>query len=277
MLRTILVGLDGSVYSTSAIELGIRWAQRSGALLVGLGVIDEPTICEPEAVPMGGGPLKEHRDEVRLEEAYVKVEQFLEELTQRCAAAKVACKLLEDVGLPHQQILLEAQRYDLVLLGQQTFFQFETQVGPDRTLHKVLRHSPRPVVAAPANLGSGQRVVVAYDGSFQAARTLQSFQTLLTEPGQEVHVVSVHANHDEATRHAERAIEFLGYHGISAQPHAIPTLAAPARVILEQVKHLDAGLLVMGAYGHSALREFFFGSVTRTVLQASTAPVFLYH
>jgi nucleotide-binding universal stress UspA family protein len=52
---------------------------------------------------------------------------------------------------------------------------------------------------------------------------------------------------------------------------------APAQVILEQVQQAHASLLVMGAYGQPALREFFFGSVTRTMLEASPVPLFLYH
>ena len=55
MLKGILVGLDGSPFSESAVELGIRWAKRHDALLVGLGIIDEPTICGPKPVPVAGG------------------------------------------------------------------------------------------------------------------------------------------------------------------------------------------------------------------------------
>ena len=53
--------------------------------------------------------------------------------------------------------------------------------------------------------------------------------------------------------------------------------APPAEVILEQARQLGARLLVMGAYGQPAIREFFFGSVTRTVLKESPVPLFLYH
>ena len=51
----------------------------------------------------------------------------------------------------------------------------------------------------------------------------------------------------------------------------------PAEVILETVRMVDAGLLVMGAYGQPVLREFFLGSATRTMLEKSPVPVFLYH
>jgi nucleotide-binding universal stress UspA family protein len=50
-----------------------------------------------------------------------------------------------------------------------------------------------------------------------------------------------------------------------------------AEVILDQVRQYQARLLVLGAYGQSTLREFFLGSVTRTVLQHSHVPLFLYH
>jgi nucleotide-binding universal stress UspA family protein len=42
-------------------------------------------------------------------------------------------------------------------------------------------------------------------------------------------------------------------------------------------RELQAGLVVMGAYGLSILYEFFLGSVTRTMLAESPAPLFLYH
>ena len=53
--------------------------------------------------------------------------------------------------------------------------------------------------------------------------------------------------------------------------------APPAKVILEQIGRLNAGLLVMGAYGQPGLREFFLGSVTRTLLQETPVPLLLFH
>lgn len=277
MLKSILIGLDGSAFSTSAIELGIRWARRSDALLVALGVIDEPTIRGPEPIPLGGVAYKHHRDEARMHEAQVKVEQLLERFALRCAEAGVPAKLLEDIGTPAERIVVEAQRFDLVLLGQQTYFQFETQGSPCETLQKVLKNCPRPVVTAPEQLAGGNAVIVAYDGSLQAARALQAFQASGLHVGLEVHIVSVANDHVEAARHADRAAEFLGFHQIRSQVHPLATNAPAAEVMLEQVRVRDAGLLVMGAYGQSTLREFFLGSVTRSVLRDAHIPIFLSH
>jgi nucleotide-binding universal stress UspA family protein len=277
MLRSVLVGVDGSEYSTAAMELGIQWAQRSGAVLVGLGIIDAPTISKPEPVPLGGSVYKVHRDVSLFADASHKVGQFLEHCARRCAEAEVACQILQDTGLPAEHILLEAQRYDLILLGQHTFFHFETQQQSDETLQVVLKQSPRPVVAVPAALPAGEVVVVAYDGSLHAARTLQMLQVLGLEGSQEVHVVCVDPDQERADHCVERAVAFLHSHHKVAQAYACATEAAPADVLLEHVHQVQASLLVMGAYGQSTLREFFGGSVTRTMLRDSPVPLFLYH
>lgn len=277
MLRSILIGLDGSAYSTAALELGLRWARQLEATLVGLGIIDEPDICRPEPVPIGGNSFKQHRDETLLADARRRVEQFLERFTRRCTEAGVVSKVLEDVGLPHEQIVQEAQRFDLILLGQRTYFQFETREGPDETLHKVLKHSPRPVVTVPERLGQGEAVIVAYDGSLQAARAVYAFAASGLALASPVHVISIHKEHDEAARRASRAVEFLTPHGIQA--HAVPLASSgcPADILREQARKRDARLLVMGAYGKPILHDFLFGSVTRALLKDSPVPILLFH
>ena len=277
MLRSMLVGLDGSVYSTAAVELGIRWAQHAGAVLVGLGIIDAPTICKPQPVPLGASAYKVHHDATLLADAGHKVQQFLEHCAQRCAEAGVACQLLQDTGLPAEHILLEAQQYDLIMLGQHTFFHFETQEKPDETLSVVVKQSPCPVVAVPATLIEGQAVIIAYDGSPHATRALHMFQALGLDSAYDVHVVCIDAQQKRAAYCAERAVAFLQGHNIVAQAHICATSDSPAHVLLEHVQQLKAGLLIMGSSGRSPLREFFGCSVTRTMLRASPVPLFLYH
>lgn len=277
MLKSILIGIDGSSFGAAATELGIRWAQRFDTLLEGIGVIDEPTICGLEPVPLGGMAFKGHRDETLLSAARQQVKRALQAFSSRCAEAGVTSGTLEAIGLPAEQIMLEAQRYDLILLGQRTYFHFETQIEPDETLRNVVKHSPRPVVAVPEKPREGTTVIVAYDGSLQAARTLQAFQGVGLNGLQNVHIVCVHPDQNEASRHSDRAVEYLRFHDIAAQSHVIATSDAPARTILECVDALNGGLLVMGAYGQSTLKEFIFGSVTQSVLKESAVPVFLYH
>src|SRR2546426_413605 len=114
MLRSILVGLDGSVYSAAAVELGIQWAQHSGAVLVGLGIIDAPTISKPQPVPLGGTPYKVNNDATMLADAGQKVEQFFKDCAKQSAETGVTFHTLQNTVLPTEHILLEAQQYGLI-------------------------------------------------------------------------------------------------------------------------------------------------------------------
>ena len=277
MLKSILVGLDGSPLDAAAVELGIQWAKRFNALLVGLGIAYEATIPKPDAGLIGGGYDKWEQDEELVKEARHRVEQFLASFAARCAEANVSFKLLQDVGLPYEAILQESQRYDLVLFGHETHFHFGTVDRPDETLWNVLKREPRPVVIAPSKLEPGSSVVVAYNGSPHADRALQAFQASGLDLDEEICVLSVDDEREEATRQAERAVEFLRLHQINAVTHALGPVDSVSQSILEEVRQRNARLLVMGAYGHSTVREFLLGSTTTTVLKQSPVPVFLCH
>ncbi len=277
-LRSLLVGLDGSADSAAAVRLGIQWARQTDALLVGLAIVDQPTIAAEEPVLLGGVPYADpifYRE--RMADARRQATGFLEQFSVQCAEACVASKVLEDVGMPADEIALEAQRYDLVLLGRNTRFHFEVQERHDDTLMKVVKTGPRPVVVVPEAAESGDGVIIAYDGSDAAARALFAFEHSGLGRDCPVHIVSVHEEQKVAARHAERANDFLRHHDIRAQVHPVASHADPAGIILKHIHDLGPGLLVLGPYGHSAMREFFLGSATRTLLRESPIPLFVFH
>jgi nucleotide-binding universal stress UspA family protein len=145
-------------------------------------------------------------------------------------------------------------------------------------LKRVLKGAARPIVVVPATPAPAETIVIAFDGSLQAARALSAFEATGLAATGPVHLVCVvDTSTYESTRHVERAGRFLGRHGIDATPHVLEPSGAPARRILEQARALGAGLLVMGAYGQPVLREFFLGSVTHTMLAECPVPMFLYH
>ncbi len=276
-LTRILVPLDGSSHCELAIQLGIRWAKQYHAKLMGMGIVDEPAIRHSEPIPLGAESFKIKRDEALMADARCRVSEFLERFTQRCAEAGVASDTLTDVGHPFEQIVIEAQRCDLILLGKQTHYHFETDDKADDTLQKVLKVSPRPLVTVPERPQGGSAIVIAYDGSLQSARTLYAFQSLHLDMSSEIHIISVGEDRVKARRSAEIAADFLESHGVKSQSHIVETSDLPAPVILERTRALNAGLLVMGAYGQSTVKEFFFGSVTRAMLSDENIPLFLYH
>lgn len=277
MLKGILVGLDGSEYGPIATMLAIEWAKSTNAIVVGLGIIDQPGITAPSPSPMVSGTVKQERDTTLLEDAERLTSQFLEQFSLTCTAAGVSSKVLQESGSPDQEIVEESQRYDVVILGRRTFFKFETQEGADDTLKTVVKVCPRPVVVVPEKLPKGKNIVIAYDGSIQSARALQLFVLSGIPTKGEIHVVSINSDKIAAAKTADRAVQYLRLHGLESTPHRPDPSGTNATILLDHVKKLDAGLLVMGAYGDSAWKSLVFGSTTRSLMRESPVPLFISH
>ncbi len=284
MLRSILIGLDTPEHVEVLTELGIRWARRFGAALVGLAIVDESGIRAIEPlVPVGGepgiNPVYYMGYENRMAEYQRRAEGLVSAFAARCTRAGVPHEEVIGVGSPPEIFGREASARDLILLPARSHFQFTARedAPDDGLLKRVLKDTPRPIVAVPEATPPDGPVVIAYDGSLQAERALSAFEsTGLAEVGP-VHVVSVAADPSEAARRAEQARQFLGVHRVPATMHIVTSAAPAAPLLLAEARRLGAGLLVMGAYGQPVLREFFLGSVTRSLLAECPIPMFLYH
>ena len=275
MLRSLLIGLDGSEDNEGAWELGLRWAKAHDAVAVGVAVAEEPDILTTEAALLFDTDASAPEPLPR--RLRVRAHEAIGPFARRAEEVGVRREVIEAVGSPWARIIEEAERHDLIVLGRQTHFEFGSGSHGDETVIKVIRAAPRPVVTVLRAPAGGEAAVVAYDGSLQAARALHAFEASGLARAGPVHVVGVSSDGAGAIRGVDRAVAFLRSHDIDARPVAIRSDRDPAGAILEQVDRLGAGLLVMGAYGQPALREFLLGSVTRTALRECAAPVFCYH
>lgn len=276
MLRGILVGLDGSPFSDTAVALGLQWARAVNAVLAGQTVIERPNLTAA-ANAAGSGIFRLADEDKKIAAAKAVADQLLANFSTRCTSVGVTGKQLQEIGDPAGVILVQAQRYDLILLGQETRFKAMPGGIPCDTLDKVLHSPPRPVVATPATLGEGKTAVIGFDGSLQASRTLAAYVATGLASVYENVVVTINTEFEEATGTAERAGDYLALHGLPVKLRPVETRLDPASILLDHATQMQAGLVVMGAFGHSPLREFFFGSTTRGVLRESKVPVMLYH
>ena len=121
-------------------------------------------------------------------------------------------------------------------------------------------------------------VAVAWDFSRPAARAVADALPLL-EKAKKVHVLTV-ANEKviESRRPTAEFAKYLGRHGVDVVLDTVD--AADRRIgdILESyVTSCNADMLVMGAYGHSRIREFILGGATKSMLSRPPLPIFLSH
>ncbi len=124
-----------------------------------------------------------------------------------------------------------------------------------------------------------ERIVCGYDGSKEAGRAIREAVPLLGK-AQDVRLVWVDPPKQQDAVDAPGAdmAQMLRRHGVKVTAESIPGGGAGAGQALAARAHdLNAGLIVMGAYGHTRLREFVLGGATRYALHHMSIPLFLSH
>jgi len=277
MIKDILVCLEGSPSSLCATELALRLGSSLQATLVGLAVVDEPSIRAGTATGIGGSSYKQQRDAELLKDGHERAAQWMEAFLARCREFGVAARALEQRGHPAAMILREMGRHDLTLIGRHVNFLFETEAQDHRTRDAVLHRAPKPVMVVPEEpVETGTAVLAAFDGSSAAKRALRAFAESGMAVERAIHVASVGDEGAAAYEMAVRGCELLRPLGIRAEPHSVVAASSIAEAILAERRRLGAAFVVSGAYAHSFLSHLLWGSVTRELLEKTPVPLFLH-
>jgi len=276
MLRRILVGLDGSPYAHSAMEAACMVAQSTGATVVGIAVVDMPGIDKSEigATP-GALHYAEKVREHKIREAEERTKKSLEQFSSFCKTQNVSCELAFSVGVPFKEIIEEARTSDLVFVGIKTFFHYETQTKSGDTLKKLLDVTVSPVIAVPKEFQKPKNILFAYDGGPQAAKALRMFLQLGLFTDAKATVLNVTEDIEEGRNMVNQAAKYLAAHEFETETLCMP--GEPKEVIYEIAKKLMPSMVVIGAYSHSSLREFLFGTAASYLVEDGSVPLFVYH
>lgn len=275
VFRAILAAVKPDRFQEFVIDFTSALAERHQLAIDACAVIDAGRLAPAEPVPVGGSALKAHRDEQLVVIARENASAALARLEAASQARGVECRMQVREGDTVTILAGAVQRCDLLVCGHTR--------GGDSTqrslLHSILKHCPRPAIVVPQSASeiAGQGVLVAYDGSAQAARALASFAESGLAKGRPVHVATFDDRSGRAQEHADTAKMFLQLHGISSEVLISPLVKKVGTQILEEANRVSAGLIVMGAFGQSSVREFLLGSVTRSMLDVLPVPVFLDH
>ena len=274
-LKDILVLIEDNDRSAKRLGLACALASRHAAHVIGLFVVDVsvPVIA---GVDGGGAVLAELIETMRGDAlaAGARAEAAFNEALRREGVAG-EWRLVE--GLAPQQVALHGRYADLIVLGQQAPDDGASNV----TLEAVLFTSGRPVLVVP-HAGTfqtlGERTLIGWNAKREAARAVGDALPLLSgsatvlivnpAPGTDLHGEDPGA---DIARHLAR-------HGVTV---AVERIVAPEigadDALLNRAAETAADLIVIGAYGHSRLREFVLGGVTRGLLQHMTVPVLMSH
>jgi nucleotide-binding universal stress UspA family protein len=274
--QDILVVIDTPATVVPRLAVAALVARRCGARVNGLYATGYPLVFTSGDI-VGSTALIEAFMAAQQAEAVKAESAFRAEL----ARLQLAGEWLFREAEATQAVIALARLHDLVVLGQPD--PDSGSGGLAAQPEEVVLATGRPVLMVPY-AGSfaelGRHVVVAWNGTREAARALHDALFLLAQ-AEQVTVIEIDPQDSDAGLDdlgAEAVAAMLQRRGIAATSESTVSDGVPvADVILSRAADLGADLLVMGAWGHSRLREFVLGGVSRGLFREMTLPVLMAH
>jgi len=273
--------IDGSTQASAVCDCAVWASQRLGSPLSLLHVLDQ------QRYPLSGdfsgiiglgsreflleelASLDEKRNKLALEEGRM----MLDAARQRAVKAGVEPTLRHRHGdLVESLRELEGDIRLLVIGKQGEDSGSEVQLIGSQ-LESVIRTMHRPILVTPADFKAPASAMLAFDAS---ATSRKGVEMLVASPllkGMPIHLVTVSSDTHEARAALDAARDKLAAAGFEVHV-AILEGEVEARLRDYQAEHAIE-LLVMGAYGHSRIRQFFVGSTTTNMLRSATTPLLL--
>jgi nucleotide-binding universal stress UspA family protein len=277
--RTILANLNETANNEAVISTAAVLAGEFEASVTGLYVVPAAPVypaARHEPIPE---MFETHREYFRRQSASVEA-AFKAGFPRDSARHRLRIEKSES-PLIGDSVIEQGRRFDLILLSK-TDTKSELGVELD-FVTRIAVAVGRPVIVVPFNVpltSIPETVIVGWNGSREAARAVFDSLPILTR-AKTVHVVWVDPPAERARSEAspgEWIARALGLHGVKVVVTPLDGDGESAgEVLLRKAADAGAGLLVIGAYGHSRLSEFILGGVTRTVLRHMTCPVLLSH
>lgn len=276
--KTLLCMLDDSADNDGRLQLALGLAMRFEAHLVGLMVIQPPSFPPYVEDQLPPEVLLQQQD--LADSALERVGEIFE---TACARAGVSGEWRTGRGVIAQTAALHARYADMAICGtpQPDLAAYGTAVNLPEEL---VLQTGGPVLVVPPGFAAdnvGQRIVVGWDASRESARAIWDAMPLLTD-AQRTLVVSANPRSGRTVgTHGEDAgadlSVVLARHGVTVETRALAENKPAAEILLDTVNAESADLLVMGAYGHSRVREMVLGGVTRHMLAHPQVPVLMSH
>jgi nucleotide-binding universal stress UspA family protein len=275
MIKDIIVNLGLGAHDPAG-DFAISVANTFDAHLLGVAFVYDPII--PGAV-MGGIP-PQFIESQRIDSektARTAIARF-EQAAKRAGVSYESLNVSASISGAPERLGRLARRFDLAIVGQPE----REKSAPDEVVDEgVLFESGRPVIFVPyiqKAVLKLDRVMVCWDGSRAATRAIADSLPFLRKAKKvEIVMVAGKAGKEDEIPGVDLG-QHLARHGLEVD---VKRITAPdidvSSTILSYAADTNADMIVMGGYGHSRLREFILGGVTRSILETMTVPALMSH
>ena len=275
-LKDIMLIVDMAEKPSAATDIAVELARVSDAHLTGFALAVDPIVPGLIVAPI---PIE------LIEATRVEAAKLADDGIRRFEAAASRAVISHESrvaevlmgGIP-QAYVAATRLTDLVIVGQD---------GPDHReplrevlIETALYEGIAPVLLVPY-IAKGalktDKVVVAWDGSRQAARAVHAAMPLFTK-STEITILMIGSATRQPGEPGADLATWMARHGLNVTIRVLPGGGASVGdTLLNHVSDYGIDLVVMGAYGHSWVREAFLGGATRDILRTMTVPVLMAH
>jgi nucleotide-binding universal stress UspA family protein len=258
-----------------AARVAIDLARRTGAHVTGLAIA-----MEPLAPGFIASPIPADYIVGAMEEAQRQSRTAADRFNSLTASAGISAEARSATVLAGATAPLVAQAHlsDLVVIGQDD----PDQPEPMRAtlIEAVLFDASVPLMMVPKGWSRGvgtDRALIAWDGSSTAARAVHAALPLLAMT-QSVEVTIVGSSSTFGGEPGTEVATYLARHGLSVTINTVNRERSDVAATLNaHAREIAADFVVMGAYGHSRLRQFILGGATRDMLESMVVPTVMAH
>ncbi|MFW8566838.1 universal stress protein [Orrella sp. 11846] len=282
-MSKILACVDTSPYADSVCELAAWAAKKLFSTVEILHVIQRKSAVQERrdlTGAIGLGVKSELLEELtRLEESQGKLAIEAGRAILDTAANQLRAAGVSDVTTTHRhgdivETVLEREKdCDLLIMGNRGASADFAIAHLGSKIERVVRASQKPIFIAPRDVSDIKKVVLAYDGSPCANRALDLFTSSPLFEDLELHAVFAGADNKKNREVLDKIRERIEGAGRLLSTGLLS--GSPETVIADYLDKHQNSALVMGAYGHTPLRNLIVGSTTTSLIRTVSRPILL--
>jgi nucleotide-binding universal stress UspA family protein len=267
MIKRILVGLGGTPYTPVAIERAVKLAGQFEAEITGMTMIDVRRVTE--------GGRTAHTMSARIFLSKERIGEAIGRFEAACVAEGIKFQVKHaDKEDPFDLMISLARYHDLMIFGLRSIFEYGMSAEEPRdTLARLISAGVRPIIAVSETFRPIQKVLIAYSGSMESAKTMKRFVQLRLWPDVKLKIVTFQSSEEKAMQLLFDASEYCRAHGFHVEHEWNP--GAPRDFLLPIATYWQADMIVLGNSARSLLMKRVIGETALHIIRNADRPLFL--
>lgn len=272
MIKKILLGLGGTPYTNVAIQRAIELAKRFEAEITGVNAVDVSRLYMAASV---GGDRTAHKMAGRISLTRERIEEAIGNFEAACITEGIKYHVKQkDKEDPFDLMISLARYHDLMIFGLRSIFEYGiSPEEPKDTLARLISAGVRPIIAVSDSFRSIQKVLIAYSGSMESAKTMKRFVQLRLWPEAKLKIVTFQSSENKARQLLYEASEYCRAHGFHVESES--NQGSPKDFLLSFANLCQADMIVLGNSGRKLLVKQVMGETALHVIRTADRPLFL--